>query len=214
MMGAAERDRKLIADPTPQGARLHEPQVMRVRGAASAHEAGLRGNEFEVRAVAVAARFTQRERAFVDMPGDGIVHPLISVRGCRNWLNPCRRRRNGRHLPARPSFAGAHHTGSFAREALLPLECWAQHWPGVQPIVRPGPASRLFPRVSRVSQDWPPEMRAGGLPSSRCSPILPAATRTRPRQLRHRRSSACFWRRARAAPRLWLPAADASPTSS
>jgi hypothetical protein len=58
-MGAAERDRKLVADPTPQGARLHEPQVMRVRGAASAHEAGLPSDEPEMRAIPVAARFIQ-----------------------------------------------------------------------------------------------------------------------------------------------------------
>jgi hypothetical protein len=31
MMGTAQWDRKLVADPTPQGARLHEPQVMWVR---------------------------------------------------------------------------------------------------------------------------------------------------------------------------------------
>jgi hypothetical protein len=102
MMGAAERDRKLVADPTPQGARLHEPQVMRVRGTASAHEAGLPSNELEMRAIPVAARFIQRERAFVDMPGNGIVHPLLSLRNCGSRLNHsvnrCQRRR--RHMPA------------------------------------------------------------------------------------------------------------------
>jgi hypothetical protein len=59
MMGSAERDCKLIADPTPQGARLHEPQVVRVRRAPSAQETGLCSNELEVRTVAVAAWFTQ-----------------------------------------------------------------------------------------------------------------------------------------------------------
>ena len=60
-MGAAERDRKLIADPTPQGARLHEPQVMRVRRAPSAHQARLRGDELQMSTVAIAPRFIQVE---------------------------------------------------------------------------------------------------------------------------------------------------------
>jgi hypothetical protein len=76
MMGAAKWNRKLVADPTPQGARLHEPQVMRVRRAPSAHKAGLPSNELEMRTVAVAARFTQWECTFVDMPRNGIVYPL------------------------------------------------------------------------------------------------------------------------------------------
>src|ERR1700704_5846847 len=80
MMGAAEWNRELVADPTPQGPRLHEPQVMGVRRAPSAHKAGLRSNELEVRTVAVAARFAQWERALVDVPGSGIVHPLFSLR--------------------------------------------------------------------------------------------------------------------------------------
>jgi hypothetical protein len=79
MMGAAKWNRKLIADPTPQGARLHEPQMMWVRRAPSAHKAGLCSNELEVRTVAVTAGFVQGERAFVDVPGGGVVHPPFSL---------------------------------------------------------------------------------------------------------------------------------------
>jgi hypothetical protein len=118
MMGAAQRDRKLVADPTPQGARLHEAQVMWVRGAAPADEAGLPSNELEMRAIPVAARLTQRERAFVDMPRNGIVHPLLPLRNCGSRLNHSRnrRQRRGRHLPARPSFAASstQRSGSLA----------------------------------------------------------------------------------------------------
>jgi hypothetical protein len=57
MVGAAERDGKLIADATPQGPRLHEPQMMRVRRATSADKARLCSNEVQVLSVAVAARF-------------------------------------------------------------------------------------------------------------------------------------------------------------
>ena len=118
MMGSTERDRKLVADPTPQGPRLHEPQVMRVRRATSAHEAGLRGNELEVRTVAVTAGFAQRECAFVDMPGDGVIHPLLSLCGCGGRLNPnlnhSRFWRRGWHLPTRPPFADTHRSRSFA----------------------------------------------------------------------------------------------------
>jgi hypothetical protein len=78
VMGAAERYHKLVADPTSQGARLHEPQAMWVRGAASADEAGLPGNELEMRAIPVAAQFAQRERAFVDMPGNGRRGPSLN----------------------------------------------------------------------------------------------------------------------------------------
>ena len=119
MMGSTERDRKLVADPTPQGARLHEPQMMRVRRAPSADKAGLCSNELEVRTVAVPARFAQRECAFVDVPGDGIIHPPFSLCGCESRLNPnlnhSRFWRRGCHLTARPSFADTHRSGSFAR---------------------------------------------------------------------------------------------------
>jgi hypothetical protein len=118
MMGSTERDGKLIAGPTPQGARLHEPQMMRVRRAPSADKAGLCRNELEVRTVAVTAGFAQRECAFVDMPGDGVVNPPFSLGGCGSRLNPnlnySRFWRRGWHLPTRPPFADTHRSRSFA----------------------------------------------------------------------------------------------------
>ena len=112
MVGAAKRDGKLITDPTAQSARLHEPQVMRVRRAPSAHEAGLRGNDLEVRMVAVTAGFAQGERTLIDVPGDGIIHPPFSLCGCGSRLNPnfnySRFWRRGWHPPAKPPFADPH----------------------------------------------------------------------------------------------------------
>jgi hypothetical protein len=61
MVRTAERDRKLVADPAAQRSRLRESQVMSVRWPPSAQQARLRGYELEVRAIAVAARFAQRE---------------------------------------------------------------------------------------------------------------------------------------------------------
>jgi hypothetical protein len=88
MMGPAKWDRELIADPTPQRPRLHEPQMMRVRRAPSADKAGLCSNELEVRTIAVTAGFTQRKCALIDVPGDGIIHPPFSLCGCGSRLNP------------------------------------------------------------------------------------------------------------------------------
>jgi hypothetical protein len=118
MMGPVQRDGKLIADPAPQGARLHEPQVMRVRRATAADKAWLCSNELEVRTVAVTAGFAQGERVLIDVPGDGVIHPLFSLCGCGSRLNPnlnhSRFWRRGWHLPARLPFADTHHRGSFA----------------------------------------------------------------------------------------------------
>jgi hypothetical protein len=109
MMGPAKWDRELIADPTPQRPRLHEPQMMRVRRAPSADKAGLCSNELEVRTIAVTAGFTQRKCALIDVPGDGIIHPPFSLCGCGSRLNPnlnySRFWRRGWHPPARPPFA-------------------------------------------------------------------------------------------------------------
>jgi hypothetical protein len=67
VVGAAERHGELVADPAPQGPRLHEPQMMRVRRAPSADKAGLCSNELELRTVAVTAGFAQGERALIDV---------------------------------------------------------------------------------------------------------------------------------------------------
>jgi hypothetical protein len=77
MVGAAERNRELVADPAAQRPRLRKSQVMGVRWPASAQEARLRGYELEVRTITIAARFAQREDALIDVPGNGIVHTLF-----------------------------------------------------------------------------------------------------------------------------------------
>ena len=68
MVGAAERHRELIADPAAQGPWLHESEVMGVARLPPTEQAGLRRHELQMGAIAVAARFTQREGAFIDMP--------------------------------------------------------------------------------------------------------------------------------------------------
>jgi hypothetical protein len=68
MVGAAERHRELVADPAPQGSGLHESEVMGVRRLPPAQQAWLRCHELQMGAITVAARFAQREGAFVDMP--------------------------------------------------------------------------------------------------------------------------------------------------
>jgi hypothetical protein len=76
MVDAAKGNRELVADPAAQGARLGKSQVMGVRRPASAQDARLRGYELQMRSIAVAARFAQRESTFIDMPGNGVVHVL------------------------------------------------------------------------------------------------------------------------------------------
>ena len=56
VVGAAERDRELIADLAAERPALGKAQVVRVAGLAAAHEAGPGGDELEVGVVAVAAR--------------------------------------------------------------------------------------------------------------------------------------------------------------
>jgi hypothetical protein len=126
MVGAAKRDGKLITDPTAQSARLHEPQVMRVRRAPSAHEAGLRGNDLEVRTVAVTAGLAQRERALVDMPGNRVVHPLFCLSSCGRRLNlnrrKCRRWRLSAGLGL-PTCRGGFRARAYQRRFLRGAEC-------------------------------------------------------------------------------------------
>jgi hypothetical protein len=76
MVGAAKGNGELVADPATQRARLGKSQVVGIRWPAPAHQAWL----LQVRTIAVAARFVQREDAFIDMPGDGIVHTLFRPR--------------------------------------------------------------------------------------------------------------------------------------
>ena len=71
MMGAAERDRELIADPSTQSLGLHESQVMGVARLPPAKKAGLQRHELQMGTIAIAARLAQGKRAFVDMTNTG-----------------------------------------------------------------------------------------------------------------------------------------------
>jgi hypothetical protein len=83
----------------------------------SAQQAWLRRHELQVGAIAVAARFAQREGAFVDMPSNGVVHRRQlghgSLRRCGRdlfvWsrLAPTHVRREGRFLGGRELYTGA-----------------------------------------------------------------------------------------------------------
>ena len=66
VMDTAERYREFIARLTTKRARLHEPQVMRIRTLAGAHEARLEGDVAKMLFVAVATWRAYREHALVD----------------------------------------------------------------------------------------------------------------------------------------------------
>jgi hypothetical protein len=157
MMGPAQRDRKLIADPTPQVAWLHEPQMMRVRRAPSADKAGLCRNEPQVLSVAVAARFAQGERALVDMPGNRIVHAPFRLSGCGRRLHLIRCRRRRWRLPTGPPFADIpicrQRRPRPGLSAPLSARCRGQHWHGGRPTARHELASHPFRRGQR-HRDW------------------------------------------------------------
>jgi hypothetical protein len=85
MVGAAERNGEFVADPAPQGSRLHEPQMVRIRRLPSAQKARLRRYELQMGAIAIAARFAEGKGALVDMPEDGVVHRrCLGLRHCTN----------------------------------------------------------------------------------------------------------------------------------
>ena len=77
MVDTTKRNRELVADPAAQRPRLCKPQMMGVGRSASAQQARLRCHELQVRAIAIAARFAQRKSAFIDMPGNGVVHAVF-----------------------------------------------------------------------------------------------------------------------------------------
>ena len=66
MVHAAERDRKLVADLAAERAGLREPKMMGVCGLPPADKAGLQGDELQVRLVAIAPHFADRQHALVD----------------------------------------------------------------------------------------------------------------------------------------------------
>jgi hypothetical protein len=132
---AKRADRELVADPAPYGSRLHEPQMVRVRGLPSAQKARLRRHELQMGAVAVAARFAEGKGALVDMPEDGVVHRRClglprrrSVRR-RGRLRRCRRRRLLRTPPLAPAslrregrFLGLKNRATSGRTLGSPVE--------------------------------------------------------------------------------------------
>jgi hypothetical protein len=75
---------------------------------AAAQQAGLGRYELQVRAIAIAPRFAQREGAFIDMPGNGVVHRLFrpGAYSRRSDLLPGVHRRRGGRMSATPRLAG------------------------------------------------------------------------------------------------------------
>jgi hypothetical protein len=63
-MGSAQRYGELVADLSSHRARLSETQMVGVGGTPPANQTGLRGNELEVRFIAMPARLANRELAF------------------------------------------------------------------------------------------------------------------------------------------------------
>ena len=59
MVTAAKRDDEFVADFTPQGGRLREPQMMRVRRLSSAYQARMPRDIFDVMAIPKPTRFRE-----------------------------------------------------------------------------------------------------------------------------------------------------------
>jgi hypothetical protein len=55
VMDSAERDGELVTDLEPQSARLHEPEMVRIRWFAAADQAGVLGHKPQMRLAAIAA---------------------------------------------------------------------------------------------------------------------------------------------------------------
>ena len=68
VVAPAQRDDVFVADLAAQRARLGEAEVVGIGRFAAADDAGLGGDEHQVRLVAVPARFAESQRALVD-PG-------------------------------------------------------------------------------------------------------------------------------------------------
>jgi hypothetical protein len=83
MVDTTKRNRELVADPPAQRPRLCKSQMVGVGRPAPAQQARLRCHELQMRTIAIAARFTQRESAFINRPGNGIVHAVFSRPACR-----------------------------------------------------------------------------------------------------------------------------------
>ena len=79
VMDTAERHREFIARLTTERARLHEPQVMRIRRLAATQEARLQGDVAKMLLVAVATWRAYREHALVDSLGLKLVNGVARV---------------------------------------------------------------------------------------------------------------------------------------
>ena len=60
----AQWNGEFVADFAAQGPRLGEPKVVRIGWATSANQARMRGNELQMRLVAMSARLAERKLAF------------------------------------------------------------------------------------------------------------------------------------------------------
>jgi hypothetical protein len=73
MVTPAQRDCVFVAHSTADSSWLGKTEMMGVARPSATDQAWLRRHESEVRAVAVAAWFAQRESAFVDVPSDRVI---------------------------------------------------------------------------------------------------------------------------------------------
>jgi len=81
VMGSAQRYGELVADLSSYRARLSETQMVGVGGTPPANQTGLRGNELEVRFMAMPARLANRELAFFDFAGEASVRECVEADG-------------------------------------------------------------------------------------------------------------------------------------
>jgi hypothetical protein len=66
MVCSAQRDSEVITHLAAERPRLGEGQVVRIGGLPATKDASVRGNEFQMRLVAVASRFADRKYTLVD----------------------------------------------------------------------------------------------------------------------------------------------------
>src|SRR5947207_2040165 len=83
MVSPAERHREFVADLATERPGLHEPKMMGVRGLPPTDEAGLRGDELEMRFIAVTPRFANREHAFINATTDATARVVDFTRCSR-----------------------------------------------------------------------------------------------------------------------------------
>src|SRR5262249_29956154 len=94
VMDTAERYREFIARLTSKRARLHEPQVMRIRRSAGAQEACLEGDIEKMLLVAVGTWGAYREYALIDPLGLKLAGSVAGVDALRTFNRSRRRLEN------------------------------------------------------------------------------------------------------------------------